>query len=201
MNQTEEKTAREILAELNEKANEQRTTKKYLCGVLDSCPIQQLTVAGVSFPRYTQKKKTVGTVETVIGLLEGTLVELSDEKVAEVNRMIDLGVVHWDGAPSEHCPYGVKGDVFFLGRQGSPPDKDRDYEAFRIWERQPVYKPRLGDTPLRDHIVFKLVEKPEDAPQFFASDAFLPKKPIDKGGSSAQDAGKRRRVLREGEQP
>lgn len=137
-------------------------TKRYWVGTLESCPIEQLTLAGVSFPRRTVIRKKLRDLDQIVGQLDGAMVELTDERADKVRAEIERSVVRWHGKPSEFCKYGVKGDVLDTTAKVEVLDAKGDHGKWRH-----LYQRRPEDQPLGPHVCFRVIETEADAPQFF----------------------------------
>jgi hypothetical protein len=143
----------------------------YWVATLPNCPIEQLTIEGVCFPRRTMIRKEVRGMSRIVGERAGGIVKLTPEKAAKVRAKIEHMVARWRGKPNEFCAYGTKGDVLDLeelipvfsqqnNKQETPDPKTHPRANQR----------REGDIPLAECVQMKLVESNADAPQFFEAD-------------------------------
>lgn len=141
--------------------------KTFWLGTLPACPIQQLTIAGVCFPRTTTIREKREDVEVPVGHRRGALVKLTAEKAAKVLEAIPHHVVRWRGKPNENCEFGERGDVLDTRpREGRPVGEMEKLAFDRDREQGFTRRPEDVKLELGVHLFFVEVTKPEDAPEF-----------------------------------
>lgn len=134
-------------------ARKQPGEKIFWLMTLEECPYQNLEIGGVTFQRYTdvrgtQKRGDGNDWDVALFQIPGNVVVLDEVAEARIRKAMAEYMVGWKGEPNEFCKYGVKGYCYH---------KD-----------DPAYRPRKGDRAAGETLQMKLVERPEDAPAFFA---------------------------------
>ena len=119
----------------------------YRLGVLEECPCHNIVLAGVNFPLYESTPKKRGSSKP--RSIKSKTVPLSDEKVAEIHKQMDMMAVRWtnkEKGRGQVVKYQTE-DEIALREQRRKDDKKR-YGTNKV-------TPQAGDEPIEKYLIFE----------------------------------------------
>ena len=109
----------------------------YWVGTFDDCPVQNLTLGGISVPRFTERVIDDGSMITKRSSVRGAMVWLAPDQLEAIERAIHQRVVRWRGRAGAN-----RRGVVVLNRTGDA-----------------RYRKMTGDEPLSYYMYMLTVEE------------------------------------------
>ena len=123
---------------VNHNAQRHPDAVAHWCGTFHDCPRQNITLAGVSFPRNTERlSHPKGAYKTRRVPMRGAIAWLTPKESEAVKKAASLRVVRW------------------LAVQ---PENDDETRRGRVLVKRSRYQEMIGDEPLGHYIYFLTVE-------------------------------------------